>query len=129
MIVIMGLQQLTSWKEIASYLGRSVRTAQRWERELELPIKRRRVRRRDMVSASVADLDCWMQTASAVRPEAIDSPVLNGRVLITDLLWGRHHHMTLGVRGAHLGASNTQVIRYGRTTQLLCQEFLIQRLS
>lgn len=31
---------LTSWKEIAVYLGKGVRTAQRWERDLGLPILR-----------------------------------------------------------------------------------------
>jgi hypothetical protein len=31
---------LTGWKEIAAYLGRSARTAQRWETELGLPVQR-----------------------------------------------------------------------------------------
>jgi hypothetical protein len=30
----------TSWKEIAKYLGKGVRTAQRWEHEAGLPIRR-----------------------------------------------------------------------------------------
>ncbi len=32
--------QLTSWKEIAAFLGVAVRTAQRWERERGLPVRR-----------------------------------------------------------------------------------------
>jgi hypothetical protein len=31
---------LNSWKEIASYMGRGVRTVQRYERELHLPVGR-----------------------------------------------------------------------------------------
>jgi hypothetical protein len=31
---------LTSWKEIAQYLGKGVRTVQRWEKEMRLPIHR-----------------------------------------------------------------------------------------
>jgi len=31
---------LNSWKEIATYLSRGVRTVQRWERELKLPVHR-----------------------------------------------------------------------------------------
>jgi len=31
---------LSSWKEISSYLGIGVRTAQRWESELGLPVHR-----------------------------------------------------------------------------------------
>ena len=30
----------SSWKEIAAYLGKGVRTVQRWEAELELPVHR-----------------------------------------------------------------------------------------
>ena len=32
--------RLDSWKEIASYLGRSIRTVQQWERTEELPVHR-----------------------------------------------------------------------------------------
>jgi hypothetical protein len=32
--------RLDSWKEIASYLGRGVRTVQRWECEEGLPVHR-----------------------------------------------------------------------------------------
>jgi len=30
---------LNSWKEIAAYVGRGVRTVQRWERELGFPVR------------------------------------------------------------------------------------------
>ena len=33
---------LNTWKEIATYMGRGVRTVQRWERELGLPVRRPR---------------------------------------------------------------------------------------
>ena len=32
--------RLDSWKEIAAYLGRGIRTVQRWEREEGLPVHR-----------------------------------------------------------------------------------------
>src|SRR5689334_4174929 len=32
--------ELTSWKEIASYLGVNLRTAQKWEEERNLPVRR-----------------------------------------------------------------------------------------
>lgn len=31
---------LTSWKDIAAFLGKGVRTVQRWERELRMPVHR-----------------------------------------------------------------------------------------
>ncbi|MDX2149706.1 MAG: hypothetical protein SFV54_03155 [Bryobacteraceae bacterium] len=48
----------TSWKEIAAYLGVSVRTAQLWEKERGLPV-RRLPGPRGPVSASLEELDAW----------------------------------------------------------------------
>ena len=51
---------LNGWKEIAQYLGRGVRTVQRWETELALPVRRPRGRSRSAVLAFTADLDAWL---------------------------------------------------------------------
>ncbi len=70
---------LNSWKEIAAYLGRGVRTVQRWERELGLPVRRPRGKSRSAVIALAADLDQWLHrapvgfgpdTSGIVHPEA-----------------------------------------------------------
>jgi predicted transcriptional regulator len=53
---------LSSWKEIASYLGHSRRTVQRWERELSLPIHRPAGRESHSVMAFDAQLDDWLQS-------------------------------------------------------------------
>ena len=52
--------QLTSWKDIANHLGVNVRTAQRWERERALPV-RRLPGRRGNVAIDTATLDAWRQ--------------------------------------------------------------------
>jgi hypothetical protein len=51
---------LNSWKEIAVYLGRGVRTVQRWEQELALPVRRPRGRSRSAVLAFKRELDKWL---------------------------------------------------------------------
>jgi hypothetical protein len=51
---------LNSWKEIATYLGRGVRTVQRWEAELQLPVHRPRGKNRSAVMAFRAELDQWL---------------------------------------------------------------------
>jgi hypothetical protein len=56
----MSDQILNSWKEIAQYLNRGVRTVQRWESELGLPVRRPRGRRRSAVIAMRADIDDWL---------------------------------------------------------------------
>jgi hypothetical protein len=52
---------LNSWKEIASYLGRGVRTVQRYERELHLPVRRFHGKPHASVIALPGDLDAWLR--------------------------------------------------------------------
>ena len=52
-------QRLDSWKEIAVYLGRSVRAVQRWEKEEGLPVYRHAHSQRDSVWAQREELDAW----------------------------------------------------------------------
>ncbi len=52
--------EFTSWKEIAAHLGVNVRTAQKWEAELGLPV-RRMPGARGRVSADRAELEAWRQ--------------------------------------------------------------------
>jgi predicted DNA-binding transcriptional regulator AlpA len=51
---------LNSWKEIAAYLGRSVRTLQRWERELGFPVHRSHGLR-GSVMALADEIDAWVK--------------------------------------------------------------------
>lgn len=62
--VEVGGRELTSWKEIADYLRVTVRTAQRWEAEWGLPV-RRDSGGRGRVAADRAELDRWKQSVLA----------------------------------------------------------------
>jgi TolB-like protein/Tfp pilus assembly protein PilF/predicted DNA-binding transcriptional regulator AlpA len=62
--------RLDSWKEIASYLGRSVSTVQRWEHEEGLPVHRHVHGKLGSVYASKAEIDAWWET----RRLALDAP-------------------------------------------------------
>lgn len=61
-----GFQLLNSWKEVASYLGRGVRTVQRWEK-LGLPVRRLGAGPRSPVVANARDLDRWLLAAASVQ--------------------------------------------------------------
>jgi hypothetical protein len=52
---------LNSWKEIARYLGRGVRTVQRWER-MGLPVRRFKDGRSPVI-ADTHDVDVWLRSA------------------------------------------------------------------
>lgn len=64
--------ELQGWKEIASYLGRSMRAAQRWETQYGLPVRRIG----GTVFADRAELDAWKRSppgqSAARAPGATD---------------------------------------------------------
>ena len=53
-------QFLSGWKEIAGYLGKGVRTVQRYERQMGLPIHRPGGKTSPAVVAVVAEIDRWV---------------------------------------------------------------------
>lgn len=57
---------LTGWKSIAQHLGMGVRTIQRYERQLGLPIRRPAGKMRGAVLATTSELDAWV-AASPIR--------------------------------------------------------------
>src|SRR5438128_6113209 len=56
--------RLESWKEIAAYLKRDVRTAQRWEKHDGLPVHRYANGKIGGVYAFAGELDAWRQPAT-----------------------------------------------------------------
>lgn len=52
--------RLDSWKEIAGYLGRDVRTVIRWEKDKGLPVHRVPGGKRHAVFAYVVEIDAWL---------------------------------------------------------------------
>jgi TolB-like protein/Flp pilus assembly protein TadD len=57
--------RLDSWKEIASYLKKEVRTVQRWEKNLHLPVRRLAQGKQGTVFAYKADLDAWWEESQS----------------------------------------------------------------
>jgi len=60
---------LDSWKEIAAYVNRNVRTAQRWEKTEGLPVHRHRHERASSVSACREEIDRWQKQRLHVSDE------------------------------------------------------------
>lgn len=77
---------LTSWKEIAVYLGKGVRTVQRWETELELPVRRPHRRDRQIVLAFTDELDQWAKRSRSKSKVSLAAEVLHARELIAGLV-------------------------------------------
>jgi hypothetical protein len=70
-----GLERdlLDSWKEIAAYLNRNVRTVQRWEKLEGLPIHRHVHERASSVSARKKEIDAWQRQRSRVSDEITEN--------------------------------------------------------
>jgi predicted DNA-binding transcriptional regulator AlpA len=59
---------LSSWKDIARYLGKGVRTVQRWERHLGLPVRRPiGASQKSAVVLYRSDVDAWLATRFSAR--------------------------------------------------------------
>jgi TolB-like protein/Tfp pilus assembly protein PilF len=64
-------KKLASWKEIATHLGREVRTVQRWEKTEGLPVHRHEHKKGSTVYAYASELDDWFKKRHpADDPEA-----------------------------------------------------------
>ncbi len=71
---------LGSWRQIAAYLGNGVRTVQRWERDLSLPVRRPVPNNQRVVVAVPAELDAWVQQ------QVPRTPIVKADPLPTDVL-------------------------------------------
>ena len=65
--------RLDSWKDIAGYFQRDIRTVQLWEKKEGLPVHRHGHAGRSSVYAYPEELDAWLRTRSRA-PEAVPEP-------------------------------------------------------
>ncbi len=77
MAVVLG-----SWKEIAAYLGKGVRTVQRWEQQFGLPVRRPNGRSEGIVYATREELDRWILAGRMGRAESAKAPNGNGEACL-----------------------------------------------
>lgn len=109
--------RLHGWKEISAYLGRGVRTAQRWERELGLPIYRLVTKNAEVVYARRSEIDNWWNSTDRLRaapktdtPSALPSiSVLRRSVTRLDLGWAALAIAVLVVM--LMGSANSVIFR------------------
>jgi hypothetical protein len=76
---------LASWKEIANYLGKGVRTVQRWERTIGLPVRRPAAGNSSIVLAYTAEIDEWLNHTTTHLGDVRDAEILRLRKAHADL--------------------------------------------
>jgi len=99
-----GRRRLTSWKEIASHLGRDVRTVLRWEKDRGLPVHRVPGATGRVVFAYTDELDAWVRgdlpaEGSAPQPGAADPDVSAAPAATAPLPSSSHRLRWLGAAG------------------------------
>lgn len=65
---------LNSWKEIATYVGRGVRTVQRWEAESGFPVRRPGRKSRSSVIALRSEIDGWFKACPLEAKDLREAP-------------------------------------------------------
>ncbi|MGH8495059.1 MAG: hypothetical protein ACREVN_02915 [Gammaproteobacteria bacterium] len=78
-------RRLESWKRIAQYLNRDVRTVQRWEAAEGLPVHRLQHRSQGSVFAYVEELDAWLN-ARASDGAVSHAPSARRRTIVAGLI-------------------------------------------
>lgn len=81
--------RLDSWKEIAAYLRRDVRTVQRWEKKEGLPVYRHQHDKLGSVYAYKGELETWFNTRQQEVTEPLSVPgVGDGKIKLIVLPFG-----------------------------------------
>jgi hypothetical protein len=99
---------LSGWKDIANYLGKGVRTVQRYERELALPVRRPSGRTKGSVIAIQSELDAWVAACRLTdrpHPARAASPLsvcksLRHRIIEMDELAARMKKLRIEIRAS-----------------------------
>jgi len=121
------LELLTSWKEIASFLGKGVRTVQRWEATLGLPVIRPPDRRSGIVMARPSDLEAWLvngRQRSRGNSDGQDKKDSELRAIFSECVQElRRCHVEARVLCAQVAATRESLQHEIERLKSLCQEW------
>lgn len=117
---------LSSWKDIANYTGKAVRTVQRWEHELGLPVRRPVNRpRKSVVMVKTSDMDAWMESRLCIRvgrkqeaPSKIDLATGHGSLKQTVQVIRELRSVTLALADQLKAATRLLWAQHGASTTL-----------
>jgi TolB-like protein/Flp pilus assembly protein TadD len=89
--------RLDSWKEIANYLNRDVRTVRRWEKDQGLPVRRHQHQKGASVFAYKSEINTWRQSE---RERIAETPLHDSSSFVSDATRDhRNSWYVLGVIG------------------------------
>src|SRR5215471_18609751 len=101
---------ISGWKSIANYLGKGVRTVQRYERELRLPVRRPAGKSTGSVVATKAELDAWVMASPVAEVLRLYLPAAENGTALKEF---KQH-----IRELHRLREETAELRKGLHTSL-----------
>ena len=101
---------LNGWKEIASHLGKGIRTVQRYDRELRLPVHRPGGKTGGAVMSTKAELDAWV-AATPIREACRASQTQDLTPTLADLKRHLGRMRKLGSEMEELRAATSAALR------------------
>jgi hypothetical protein len=126
---------LSSWKDIARYMGKGVRTVQRWESQLGLPVRRPTgASHKCAVLLDRSDLDAWLATRFSSRAalkntaDGKDTPAGSARAVLKARIQESHE---LRMANCALTREISESIRLltERCDQLSSQTLMVSRTA
>ncbi len=118
----MQQEVLSGWKEIARYLDLGVRTVQRYERELHLPIRRLSGNRRSAVIAAKSDLDSWVKLSATSQELALRKTQIIQEYLSSEMVKGLRERAQLQAQMTALRTELKASVREVRESILKVRE-------
>jgi len=113
-------QILSGWKDVANYLGKGVRTVQRYERELTLPIRRPRGRASGAVMATKAELDAWVAAMPIGGAFQLHSAAAHNAAVLNELRQHLKELRRLRRESAELREEHQRAVRLVRESLRCC---------
>ena len=108
------LEIINGWKEIANYLGKGVRTVQRYERVLGLPVRRAARKSITSVIATKVELDAWIAAAPVREQSQLTTAAVDNTSLVNDFMLNTERLYRLGLKNQELRkelASSVKLLR------------------
>jgi len=96
------LEIINGWKEIANYLGKSVRTVQRYERVLGLPVRRPARKSIASVIATKVELDAWIAAAPVREQFQLTTAAVDNTSLVNEFRLKTERLYQLGLKNQQL---------------------------
>jgi hypothetical protein len=101
---------LTSWKEIAQYVRKGIRTVQRWERDFGFPVRRTKPGEKGSVLAIPREIDSWVKSQQCTDGQ-LDSAGSDRATLLRSLDVLRAENRELRSENLEIRSENRELLR------------------